>query len=264
MREEKKNSVTGVVETENSSTGKMPSSNSAAKGFLLPSDAPRSGSRRKFLGNVRGAAMAAATVGVIGLEHSIAHAEQNGGLIGTARADESQEIRINAANHERAVRIPNQPTNGDQNRYADQANTYTKGLPHDSFGRVDLNAFSILLNALNTGEPEDFEKIIVGGTRRLNGPQGGYAFDLEGTDAYQFGFPLVPPAPALASDLNAAELLEHYWASLLRDVPFTQYASNPHRHYGGGGDVWDFGLPGTEEQQRPSDPGLAIPRRFPG
>src|ERR1700680_19127 len=93
MREEKKNSVTGVVETENSSTGKMPSSNSAAKGFLLSSDAPRAGSRRKFLGNVRGAAMAAATVGVIGLEHSIAHAEQNGGLTGAARAKKAHGKR---------------------------------------------------------------------------------------------------------------------------------------------------------------------------
>src|ERR1700681_3098490 len=67
---------------------------------------------------------------------------------------------------------------------------------------------------------------MVGGTRTLNCPQGGFAFDLEGTDAYQFGAPLVPAAPAAASDLSAAELLEHYWASLLRDVPFTQYASN--------------------------------------
>jgi hypothetical protein len=202
---------------------------------ILPdrSDTPSSGSRRKFLGTVSSVAVAAATVGAIGLEpllggkHSIARAEQNGSLTGAARAEESQEIRINAANHERAVHIPNHPTNGDQNRYADQANTYTKCLPHDSFGRVDLNAFATLINALRTGEHEDFEKIIVGGTRTLNGPQGGYAFDLEGTDAYQFGSPLVPPAPALASDLNAAELLEHYWASLLRDVPFTQYASNP-------------------------------------
>jgi hypothetical protein len=202
---------------------------------ILPErfDTLPSGSRRKFLGNVSGAAVAAATVAAIGLEpllggkHSIARAEQNGGLTGAARAEESQEIRINAANHERAVRIPNHPTNGDQNRYADKANTYSKGLPHDNFGRVDLNAFATLVHALSTGEHEDFEKIIMGGTRTLNGPQGGYAFDLEGTDAYQFGAPLVPPAPALASDLNAAELLEHYWASLLRDVPFTQYASNP-------------------------------------
>jgi hypothetical protein len=177
--------------------------------------------------------VAAATVGAIGLEpllggkHSIARAEQNGSLTGAARAEESQEIRIHAANRERAVHIPNHPTNGDQNRYVDQANTYTKCLPHDNFGRVNLNAFRTFVNALNSGEHEDFEKIIVGGARTLNCPQGGFAFDLEGTDAYQFGYPLVPPAPSLASDLNAAELLEHYWASLLRDVPFTQYDANP-------------------------------------
>jgi len=207
----------------------------AANPDTLPagSDKLPSGSRRQFLGNVSGAAMAAATVAAIGLEpllggkHSSARAEENGGLTGAARADEAQEIRIHAANRERAVHIPNHPTNGDQNRYPDQANTYTKCLPHDNFGRVDLNAFATFINALNTGEHEDFKKIIMGGQRTLNGPQGGYAFDLEGTDAYQFGAPLVPPAPALASDLNAAELLEHYWASLLRDVPFTQYASNP-------------------------------------
>jgi hypothetical protein len=192
-----------------------------------------SGSRRKFLGNVSGAAAAAVTAAAIGLEpllggkHSIARAEQNGTLAGAARAEESQEIRIHAANRERAVHIPNHPTNGDQNRYADQANTYTKCLPHDNFGRVNLNAFRTFVNALNSGEHEDFEKIIVGGVRTLNCPQGGFAFDLEGTDAYQFGYPLVPPAPSLASDLNAAELLEHFWASLLRDVPFTQYDANP-------------------------------------
>src|SRR4029077_20045084 len=188
---------------------------------------------RKFLGSIKGAAMAAATVSAIGLKPllggktSIAAAENNGGLTGAARADESLEIRTDVANAERKVHIPNHPTNGDENRYADQANTYTKALPHDSFGRVDLNAFSIFVNALNTGLPEDFEKIPLGGTRTLNGPQGGYAFDLEGTNAYQFGAPLVPPQPALASDLNACELLEHYWGSLLRDVAFTDYASNP-------------------------------------
>ncbi len=176
--------------------------------------------------------MAAATASAIGLEpllgsqDSVARAEQSGGLNGAARANESAEVRIKAALRERAVNIPNHPTNHDITRYPDQANTYTKCLPHDAFGRVDLNAFATMLTALNSGDPDDFEKITMGGARTLNGPQGGFAFDLEGTDAYQFGSPLVPPAPTLASDLNAAELLEHYWGSLLRDVPFTQYASN--------------------------------------
>src|SRR5262249_19781494 len=65
-----------------------------------------------------------------------------------------------------------------------------------------------------------------GGTRTLNGPQGGLKFDLECADAVQFGQPQVPPAPTTASDQNATELLEHYWAALLRDVPFADYSSS--------------------------------------
>jgi hypothetical protein len=51
----------------------------------------------------------------------------------------------------------------------------------------------------------------------LNGPQGGLAFDLECLDSSQFQ---VPPAPALASEQYATELVELYWASLLRDIAF--------------------------------------------
>ena len=63
------------------------------------------------------------------------------------------------------------------------------------------------------------------------------AFFLEGCDCVQFGNAsspanqisqvVVPPAPALASAAYGTELVELYWASLLRDVAFTDYASNP-------------------------------------
>src|SRR6266403_1992409 len=140
------------------------------------SGAPPSGSRRKFLGNVSTAAVVAMTSGAIALEpllgtdHSGAQAQEKG-LTGAARANESRQIRVKAANYERAVPIPQHPTSGDENRYADQSGTYTKGLPHDTFGRVDSNAFATLVTALNTGDHEDFEKIIMGGTRTLNCPQ---------------------------------------------------------------------------------------------
>jgi hypothetical protein len=49
---------------------------------------------------------------------------------------------------------------------------------------------------------------------------------LEALDNAQFGQPQVSPAPVVASDQNGTELLEHYWASLLRDVAFTDYPSN--------------------------------------
>src|SRR5208282_3732001 len=79
---------------------------------------------------------------------------------------------------------------------------------------------------IDGGQFSEFEKIIVGGTRTLNGPQGGLAFDMEALDNLQFGQPIVPPAPATASDQNATELLEHYWASLLRDVAFADYGTS--------------------------------------
>jgi hypothetical protein len=194
------------------------------------SDTPPSGSRRKFLGNVSGVAVAAATIGAIGLEplpdskYSVANAQNLDGLPGAARAAESHQIRIKAANAEHAIPIPDHPTNGDENRYPDKCGTYTKCLPHDGFGRVDLNAFQSFIAALNCGKPADFESIILGGARKLTDPQGGLAFDLEGTDSQQFA---VSPAPAIASAVYGAEMVELYWASLLRDVPFTQYGSNP-------------------------------------
>ncbi len=78
-------------------------------------------------------------------------------------------------------------------------------------------------HALSSGDPADFEQIVIGGTRTLNGPRGGLAFYLDCRDASQFA---VPPAPALASEAYAAELIELYWGSLLRDVAFTRYESN--------------------------------------
>ena len=136
------------------------------------------------------------------------------------------ELRVDLANQDARVPAARNVSNGDEARYRDKAGTYTKALPHDSFGRVDLNAFASFKRALNSGKFSDFEDITMGGTRKLNGPQGGLCFGLEALDSAQFGQPQVPPAPTTASDQNATELLEHYWASLLRDVAFTDYGSN--------------------------------------
>ncbi len=218
----------GRASAEEMSNGPDP----AAKNSHLFPEAVELGSRRKFLGNISGAAAAAATVRAVGLgpflkgNYSVGRAGPGHALNGEARADRSQEIRIDAANNERKVAIEKHTTNGDLERYADKANTYTKALPHDAFGRVDQVAFASLLHAIETGKPEDFEAIIQGGSRTQTDPQSGWAFDLEGTDGWCFGEEVVPPAPTLASDLEGVEMLEEYWASLLRDVPFADYASN--------------------------------------
>jgi hypothetical protein len=77
--------------------------------------------------------------------------------------------------------------------------SYTKALPHYAHGVVSLNAFATFEPALNSGKFSDFERIIMGDTRTLNGPQGGMCFVLDVPDSVQFGQPQVPPAPEVAA-----------------------------------------------------------------
>ncbi len=218
--------------------------NPALQDSLPPLDIPRSKSRRKFLGKVKGVALAAAAAGAIGFEpllgssHSVAHADNDRDEPkGDERAEEDAEIRIEAAKAERKVSVPPHTTNGDEERYADKCGTYTKAILQDGPGRVNLNAYESFKDALQSGNSADFENILTGGARKLTDPQAGLAFDLEGTDSQLFGntpcprnqetVVVVPPAPALASAAYGTELIEMYWGSLLRDVPFTEYPSNP-------------------------------------
>ena len=101
---------------------------------------------------------------------------------------------------------------------------------------MNLAAFQTFRNAINSGTFGAFENVITGGPRTQNGPLGGRAFALEGSDDVQFGNApspanqinqvVVPPAPAAASETYGTELIELYWASLLRDVAFTDYSGN--------------------------------------
>ena len=121
-----------------------------------------------------------------------------------------------------------QSGNGDAAQFADFSGCYSKALMHDHLGVPNSAALLSLRNALATGNPADFANIIVGtpggdGNSKLNGPQVALAFDLEGLDSHAT---IIPPAPSVASAQTAAEQIEHYWGALLRDVPFTDYATN--------------------------------------
>jgi membrane-associated phospholipid phosphatase len=212
-------SVSGALEMDSPSVGER----------------PRGANRRKFLGQVGAAATfaagALASPSVSSAQAVGSSSNSPGGVARLAgvtnrRVIEAMELRVAEAMADARVLAATNVNNGDEARYADKGGTYTKGLLHDNFGRVDLRAYQTFKTALNSGEFSDFQNIIMGGTRTLNGPQGGLAFCLVALDNAQFGQPQVPPAPATASDQNATELLEHYWASLLRDVAFTDYTSN--------------------------------------
>jgi hypothetical protein len=117
-------------------------------------------------------------------------------------------------------------TNGDE-ALADKSATYTKCLKQTGYGIVDPAAFALFKAALASGKPTDFEKPgLLGGTRKLNGPLGSFALTLNGADSQCFGDTVVPSPPKVNSKEYAVELVELYWASLLRDVPFSQYETN--------------------------------------
>ena len=132
-------------------------------------------------------------------------------------------LRTRETERDASVVAPAQIDNGDEALYGDKSGTYTKGVLQSGVGLVDLAAYQSFKAALSSGAPADFENIVMGGPRTLNGPQGGLAWYLDCLDGSQFA---VPPAPALASEAYASELVEMYWASLLRDVAFTAYPAN--------------------------------------
>ena len=115
------------------------------------------------------------------------------------------------------------PTNGDESRYSNRIGNFSKGLPLNSVGEVDAGAYHSLLRAIASGEPQDFENIVMGGTVNLVNPQSGLAFDMEGADSHALAMP-VPLV--LASAERAGEAVELYWMALLRDVPFADYPTD--------------------------------------
>ena len=193
---------------------------------------PENPSRRSFLGRVGGVAAVAATAGsivlkpLLGGKDSVADASVVGYGSGN-RASESYSYRTNTAQAEN-INVGVQPDNGDFAQFTDFSAQFSKSLLHDSLGLPDASSWSSMKNALMSGSFSAFQSIQVGTpgggpNSKLNGPQGSLAFDLEGLDSHAV---VIPPSASIASAQTAAEEVEHYWAALLRDVPFTQYGSS--------------------------------------
>ena len=186
-------------------------------------------SRRNF---VKGAATVATVAAAIPLQPLL------GGKGSVATAAEGNSSAANRANraftyrngmaHNEKINVGPQADNGDIAQFTDFSCAYSKGLLHDNLGIPNAAAVLSLRDAFRTGSATDFANIIVGtpggdGNSKLNGPQVALAFDLEGRDSHAT---VIPPAPSVASAQTAAEQVEHYWAGLLRDVPFADYGTN--------------------------------------
>ena len=123
--------------------------------------------RRTFL---TGLGVTAAAIGT----PSLASAQPNSSAAGTSNSScappempgdhlrQSYELRVAMATQNLLVGRAVNVGNGDFELYADKGGTYTKALPHDAYGRVDPAAFASLMTALDSGNPSDFEKIIMG------------------------------------------------------------------------------------------------------
>ena len=140
------------------------------------------------------------------------------------RARRAFRARVDAAKLQDRLPESSPATNGDEAGLPGWIACYSKGLPHNALGEVDAAAYKLLLRALATGEPRDFESIPLGGFVKLANPQGGLALNLIGPDPARLA--LAPP-PRFASPEQAAELVELYWQALLRDVAFADYDGHP-------------------------------------
>lgn len=185
-------------------------------------------SRRAFLGVASSLAAGALVLG----RTAAAAAEEDAALTAGEHLTRKQhqafrrralEVRVAAARANFDVPVAPHPTNGDEERYPNKIGTDTRALPHDQRGEVDPVAWESAARAYRSQRQEDFDAIILGGTRKLVNPLGTLAVSLTGLNVTQVG---IPPAPALASRQKAAEAVELYWQALTRDVPFHEYDSN--------------------------------------
>ncbi len=196
---------------------------------------PRSQSRREFLGNVGGATAATIAVGVVGVPalaasneitpEVLASTAEVSDIGGSGRAEQAYHLRIQAATIQKIAPLPTHTNNGDEDRYLNRIGNYSKGMPHNSLGEVDQVAYNALLQAIGTGNPDDFERIPMGDRQvQFKNPQAGLTFEMQGADP---GHMYLPPAPRFSSAETAAEIAENYWMALTRDINYADYDSHP-------------------------------------
>ncbi|GAE00669.1 PAP2 family protein [Clostridium botulinum B str. Osaka05] len=146
-----------------------------------------------------------------------------GPLTPEQRRIEAFEKRIQSALFQKNLILEGQRCNDDEILYANKIGNYTKALPHNLLGEVNLEAYNIWISTLTTGNPEKFELIPLGGTRKFVDPQAAYAYEMVGPDSHHL---TIAPAPSFSSAIEASEMAEDYWMALTRDVPFVDYDTN--------------------------------------
>ncbi len=180
-------------------------------------------------GNRRQALATMGAIGATGLGMMLpgaANAITVGPLSPAARRDQALWIRTEEAlRNAQETSLQIQPTNGDEEQYANRIGNYTKGLAHNvADGAVSNPAdYTTLVRGLARASQSDLDLVPLAGSRKLVSPLGGWAFEIEGGDGPTFA---VPTPPKFNSREQAAEIAENYWMALLRDVNFDQYRNS--------------------------------------
>ncbi|MBB4658334.1 vanadium-dependent haloperoxidase [Parvularcula dongshanensis] len=140
------------------------------------------------------------------------------------RASDALRLRLGLARDAFDARVGAQATNGDEAAHEGYCAMFTKALPHDALGHVDPPAYERLLDALRQNSGAAYDRIPLGGPRKLANPEAAYDFAMAGLDGQALR---MRPAPGFASEETAGEVLELYWKALLRDRPFLKFGSDP-------------------------------------
>lgn len=150
------------------------------------------------------------------------------------RVAEANDRRTQAADFFTSdVEFVEHPTNGDE-AFDGRIASFSKGLPHDDLGEVDLAVYNDLVDFVEGGSPGSFgdddvegddgnNGFTAGGERVLVNPEGAWSYNVQGLDPHDI---YLAPPPAFDGEETAAEMIELYWHALCRDVRFRNFDSD--------------------------------------
>lgn len=187
-----------------------------------------SSSRRRVLGGIGTAGLASVFgLGSTGVAASAEDGAGEGPMIDTnGRMSEVYEKRMTLVENVQERGMPSmaeRDTLDEEESMATKIAMFTKGLPHADDGTPDEEAYSHLMEALETGDPELFDTIPQGGHREFIEPQAAYSVELIGPDPHAL---TMEAPPAFNSDQHVGEMIELYWQSLARDIPYRGYGDS--------------------------------------
>lgn len=100
---------------------------------------------------------------------------------------------------------------------------FGKSLPHDKNGSVDRKQFKLLVDSIFRNKNK-FRDIQLGGNMKLVAPSCIFSYESLGALKTSYEVPDVLP---ISSAEAIGEMIELYWMSILRDIPYTQWESSP-------------------------------------